>query len=73
MSTIYITSLNFFIEAAKVAESEYLDQPKSLSTEPLTGLELEDYKRQSSELLEAYNMACRALFTALSLAVKKES
>ena len=73
MKMINIETLKVFMDAAEDAHNQYLNQPKLLGDKPLTGEELEDYNRQSSELLESYNDACRALFTALSLVAKKES
>lgn len=73
MTMIDFESFKVHFDAANEAHNNYLNQPKHLSDTPLSGVNLEDYNRQSSLLLETYNDACRALFTALSTAVNKES
>ena len=72
MTMIDVGSIKVHLDAAHEAHKNYMNQPKHLGDAPLAGVNLEDYKRQSSLLLEAYNDACRALFTALSTAVNKE-
>lgn len=72
MTMINVDSFKVHLDAAHEAHKNYMNQPKHLDDAPLSGVNLEDYKRQSSLLLEAYNDACRALFTALSTAVNKE-
>lgn len=56
MKMINIEPLKVFMDAAEDAHNQYLNQPKLLGDKPLTGEELEDYNRQSSELLESYNV-----------------
>lgn len=72
MNMIDVDPIKVYLDAAHEAHNNYMNQPKILGDAPLSGGNLEDYKRQSSLLLEAYNDACRALFTALSSAVNME-
>ena len=72
MTMIDVGSIKVHLDAAHEAHKNYMNQPKHLDDAPLSGVNLEDYKRQSSLLLEAYNDACRALFTALSTSVNKD-
>lgn len=73
MTMINVNSFKVHFDAAEDAHTNYMNQPNLLNDAPLSGIDLEDYNRQSSQLLEAYNDACRALFSTLSAVVKKES